>query len=471
MKIPHSPLDNGSSDAILQALPVAIYTLDADGKVGFFNEAAAELWGCLPEDGKDPFASACPLFLPDGTRLPYVACPMMQGLRERRPLRDVEIVAERRDGTRTHIMASVTPLFDRNEKLTGAAILLSDLTERQQTEIATQRLAAIIQSSDDAILAKDLNGIIMSWNEGAQRLFGYTAEEVIGKPVTILIPAERHDEEPLILGRIRRGDRIDHYDTIRRRKDGSLVEISLSVSPIRNSKGEIIGASKIARNITERRRAEQLQTLLLREMDHRIKNLFALASSVVTLSARTATKADELAAAVRARLSALSRAHALTLTKIADGPGSSEQATTMHALIRTIISPFDPGTEAEKTRVTISGPDISVFGGSVTNLAMLLHEFAANAAKYGALSTPEGTVSIDCREEGGQFVLLWIESGGPVVTQSRVEGFGTLLAETTVKSQLKGEITRLWMPHGLTIRLSVAKDRLNSQGNAEGTAA
>ena len=173
---------------------------------------------------------------------------------------------------------------------------------------------------------------------------------MIGKPVTILIPVDRHDEEPLILSRIRRGDRIDHYDTIRRRKDGSLVEISLSISPIRNSKGEIIGASKIARNITERRRAEEQQILLLREMDHRVKNLFALASSVVTLSARTATKTDELAASVRARLSALGRAHALTLTKIADGHGSSEQATTMHALVRTIVSPFNSETEAEKTQ-------------------------------------------------------------------------------------------------------------------------
>ena len=455
----------------MRALPVAIYMLDPNGKVTFFNEAAAELWGSLPENGKDPFASVCGLYWPDGTRLPYAACPMMQALRDGRPLRDIELVAERADGTRLHIMVCVTPLFDETGALSGTVNLLIDLTERQQTEISTQRLVAIIESSDDAILAKDLNGIIMSWNDGAQRLFGYTAEEVIGKPVTILIPADRHDEEPLILSRIRRGERIDHYDTIRRRKDGSLVEISLSISPIRNSKGEIVGASKIARNITERRRAEEQQILLLREMDHRIKNLFALASSVVTLSARTTSKADELAASVRARLSALSRAHALTLAKIADGPGSSEQATTMHALIRTIVSPFDAGTDAEKSRVMIKGPDISVSGGSVTGLAMLLHEFATNAAKYGALSTSEGTVFIECREEGEQFVLLWIENGGPAITQSRVEGFGTLLAQATVKSQLRGEITRMWMPHGLTIRLSVAKDRLNPQSNSQGSAA
>ncbi|HEY1736829.1 MAG TPA: PAS domain S-box protein [Methylovirgula sp.] len=451
-------------DAVLQALSVAVYTLDAQGKVVFFNEAASELWGCVPHDGKDPFASACHLCATDGTRLPYAACPMIQALRSGEALRDVEAIVERADGARLHAVVSATPLFDAAGALSGVVNLLIDMTKRQQSEVTTQRLAAIIESSDDAILAKDLNGIIMSWNEGAQRLFGYTAEEVIGKPVTILIPEDRQNEEPLILSRIRAGDRIDHFDTIRQRKDGSFVDISLSVSPIRNVKGEIVGASKIARDITERRRAEEHQTLLVREMDHRVKNLFALASSVVTLSARTATKVEDLATSVRARLSALSRAHALTLTKIADGSGAGEQTTTMHALIRTIVSPFDSTTDTKKSRVHITGPDISVSGGSITNLAMLLHEFATNAAKYGALSTPAGDVLIECSEEGGQFALLWTENGGPEVRETKAEGFGTLLAQATVKSQLGGEITRRWEPHGLTIRLSVAKDRLNPRG-------
>lgn len=451
---------SGDSRALFDALP-PIYTTDASGLVTFHNEAAVELWGGLPESGKDPFSESWRLFRPDGTRLPYASSPMVQTQRDKRPVRDVEIVAERSDGRRFHLMPFPTPLFDEaTGALTGVTTLLIDLTERLQAEVATQRLAAIVESSDDAILAKDVNGIIMSWNEGARRLFGYTAEEVVGQPVTTLIPADRQDEEPIILSRIRRGERVEHYDTIRRRKDGSLIEISLTVSPIRNSKGEIIGASKIARDITERRRAEQQQNLLLREMDHRIKNLFALASSVVTLSARNATKADELAAAVRARLSALSRAHALTLTKISDGSRSSEQPARMHALIRTIVLPFDTGKEGEASRVEIAGPDILVAGGSVTSLAMLLHEFAANAAKYGALSSPSGSVAIECRDEGEQFVLVWSEDGGPPVSQTHVEGFGTLLGQATVKSQLGGEITRLWMPQGLTIRLAVAKDRL-----------
>jgi PAS domain S-box-containing protein len=118
-------------------------------------------------------------------------------------------------------------------------------------------LAAIVESSDDAIIFKDLNGIINTWNNGAERIFGYTAEEVIGKPVTILIPQEYQYEEPGIIARVRRGERIEHYETVRRRKDGELINISLTVSPVKDDEGIIIGASKIARNITDRKQVEQ----------------------------------------------------------------------------------------------------------------------------------------------------------------------------------------------------------------------
>lgn len=141
--------------------------------------------------------------------------------------------------------------------------------DRLLDERAAHHYAAIVELSQDAILSKDLDGVITSWNRGAQRLFGYAAEEVVGRSVTILIPSDRENEEPMILQRIRRGERIEHYETVRRRKDGSLVDISLTVSPIRDPAGKVIGASKIARDITERRRAQEQRELLLREMNHR----------------------------------------------------------------------------------------------------------------------------------------------------------------------------------------------------------
>ena len=138
-------------------------------------------------------------------------------------------------------------------------------------EFLAQRLAAIVESSDDAIISKDLNGVIQTWNRGAERVFGYTAEEAVGKPVTILIPPDRIDEEPGILARIRRGERIDHYETVRRRKDGSLIDISLTVSPIRDGDGRVAGASKIARDITERKKAENA----VRDSERKLQELFS----------------------------------------------------------------------------------------------------------------------------------------------------------------------------------------------------
>jgi PAS domain S-box-containing protein len=142
---------------------------------------------------------------------------------------------------------------------------------RLRAEEATRRLAAIVETTDDAIISKNLDGVIQTWNRGAANIFGYTAEEVVGKPVTVLMPPERHDEEPGILARLRRGERIDHYQTVRRRKDGSLIDISLTVSPIRDNAGHIVAASKIARDITEQKRAQEA----LRDSERRLQDLLA----------------------------------------------------------------------------------------------------------------------------------------------------------------------------------------------------
>jgi PAS domain S-box-containing protein len=149
--------------------------------------------------------------------------------------------------------------------------------ERLRAEETTQRLATIVETSDDAIISKNLDGIILTWNRGAQRIFGYTAEEVIGKPVTILMPPERFNEEPGILARLRRGQPIEHYETVRRRKDGILIDISLTVSPVRDKAGHIIGASKIARDITQQKRAEAA----LRSSERRLQDILAAIPAAV----------------------------------------------------------------------------------------------------------------------------------------------------------------------------------------------
>src|SRR6266404_3558230 len=186
------------------------------------------------------------------------------------------------DGTVRHINASGHPVLNEDGELIEFVGTAVDVTERKRAEVVGQRLAAIVNSSEDAIVSKDLNGIIETWNGGAERLFGYQASEVIGKSILIIIPPDRHDEELRIVERIRRGELIKSYETVRMREDGSLLDISLTVSPLRHAAGRIIGASKIARDITERKRAEAALRDMQMQLAHanRVATMGQLSASI-----------------------------------------------------------------------------------------------------------------------------------------------------------------------------------------------
>jgi PAS domain S-box-containing protein len=286
----------GRMRELLGAIPIALYTTDAEGRITYFNEAAAELWGRRPALGEEQWCGSYRIFDAEGAEVALEQCPMAVAIRENRPIRDVECQVERPDGTRLPFLPFPTPLRDERGALVGAVNLLVDLTERVRGESARQRLAAIVESSDDAIVSKDLDGVIRTWNRGAERLFGYREDEAVGRPVLMLIPEERHHEEARILARIRRGEQVEPYDTVRRRKDGSLVDISLSVSPIRDGHGRVVGASKIARDITDRKRAE-------RDLERRAEEqtaLFELAERLQSASTRAEILDAGLAAITRA---------------------------------------------------------------------------------------------------------------------------------------------------------------------------
>ncbi len=451
-----SSADSALFKRILEDLPAAIYTTDQTGQITYYNTAAAALWGRRPRPG-EKWCGSWRLHRSDGTFLPHELCPMALAVREGRAIRGEEAIAERPDGSRVPFIPYPTPLFDESGTLAGAVNMLVDISDRRRVEELTQRLAAIVTSSEDAIVSKDLHSIVTSWNQGAERLFGYTAEEMIGKPVTILIPEERFDEEPVILARICAGERIEPYETVRQRKDGSLIDVSLSVSPIRNSAGEVIGASKIVRDITERRRAQKQQQLLLEEMDHRVKNLFCLATGIVNLSATYASSASELATAVSGRLGALSQAQSLLSPR---GRDRTKRTTTLQALLRAILAPFE-GAARSGSRFSIHGSDVPLSEDVLTNLTLLLHELATNAAKYGALSTPDGSVDIACTEHAGRLVLVWTESGVPAVRPAtQRNGFGAVLIQGAIREQLGDNVEHHWLPSGLVVRVSLPRDRL-----------
>ena len=244
---------------VVSNLPVAVYTTDAEGRLTLYNETAAELWGRYPIIGKDLWCGSYKIFRPDGSEMRLDEAPMWITLKTGEPVRGQEIIVERPDGQRRNILPYPTPIRDIHGKITGAVNMLLDVTERNLAQLVTQRLAAIVESSDDAIIGKDTNGIITTWNHGAERIFQYKPQEVIGKPITILIQPERHAEEVEILRRIRQGEQVKHFETVRRRKDGYLIDVSLTISPVRDVNGVIVGASKIARDITDRKRNERQQ--------------------------------------------------------------------------------------------------------------------------------------------------------------------------------------------------------------------
>ncbi|HEX8490718.1 MAG TPA: PAS domain S-box protein [Chthoniobacterales bacterium] len=240
----------GFNRDLLDSALDCIITMDASGHVMEFNAAAQRVFGYSREQAvRRELAS---LIIPPALRDRHRAGLQNYLETGEGPVlgRRLEVTAVRADGSEILVELAITALRVENQPVFVA--YLRDITARSSGEEASRRLAAIIESSDDAIITKDLNGIITSWNAAAERLFGYKPKEIIGKPVTTLIPPDRQSEEPRILGRIRRGERIDHYETVRRRKDGTLFNISVTVSPLKDENGKVIGASKIARDITDR---------------------------------------------------------------------------------------------------------------------------------------------------------------------------------------------------------------------------
>jgi PAS domain S-box-containing protein len=243
---------------VLDNLPTAAYLCDPDGQITYFNRHAVAAWGREPKlrDPSDRYCGSFKLFSADGTPIARDACWMAQALKTGHESNGEEVIIERPDGSRINVLTHVNPIRDTAGSLVGAVNVLVDVTDRKQAEHVRVLLAAIVESSDDAIVSKTLDGQILTWNAGAQRLFGYTPDEAIGSPITLIIPRDLHDEERDILERVRRGERIDHYETVRVSKFGRKLNISLTISPLRDSTGRIVGASKIARDITARKEAE-----------------------------------------------------------------------------------------------------------------------------------------------------------------------------------------------------------------------
>jgi PAS domain S-box-containing protein len=324
---------------------------------------------------------------------------------------------------------------------------------------STAWLAAIVESSDDAIISKDLNGIITSWNLGAERIFGYAAHDIIGHPILELIPPDRLAEEDHILAAIRHGEQIKQLDTIRKCKDGRLIHVSLTISPIRNQDNVIVGISKIARDITEDKLAQETQSLLLRELNHRSKNLLAVADAIVRQTARNTPPRDFVERISR-------RLHALSINQDLMIEHNWRGADISQIIQWQLASAVDSYAD----RVELEGYPCLVSPRVAQALGLAIYELATNALKFGALSSREGRVrvrwgvSVDNGER--QFRLTWHEHGGPPATPPKKKGFGSAIIESMIARSVLGTATVTYAPGGLIWELTAPEAGLTQATGA-----
>jgi PAS domain S-box-containing protein len=319
----------------------------------------------------------------------------------------------------------------------------TDAPNGEGSGLAAERLAAIVSSSDDAIVSKDLEGVVTSWNAGATRIFGYEANEMIGQPITRIIPPELHPEEDRILAQLRRGQRVDHYETERVAKDGRRIAISLTVSPLRDKSGEVIGASKVARDITGRKLAEARQKLLIDELNHRVKNMLATVQAIANQTLRRTKDPSAFVEALTGRLHSLALVHSMLSV-------SAWQGAELRDLIRDQLlqGPVD------ESRLSVWGPLVRLEPQMALHFALMIYELGTNACKYGSLSVPDGRVMIDWVVRDRVLHLRWAETGGPIVSTPTTRGFGTTLVERSAKSH-GGSAQMMCSPGGIIWKISL----------------
>lgn len=351
---------------------------------------------------------------------------------------DMEKRCVRKDGSIVWTAVSVSALQNDVGSIRQVGFIAIDISARKNAQEAERLLASIIASSNDAILSIDLNMTITNWNAAAEKLYGYSREEAVGKSVLMLVPDERRDEEPEIIRKVSAGKMVEPYETQRRRKDGRLVDVQLSVSPIYDSHGKAIGASKMAQDITARKEAERLQSVLTGELNHRVKNVF---STVIAIARQTLDR-DETGqgqvAAFEQRLMSMAKAHDLLTHR-------DWQRADLGELVKQVLEPYPP------ERFEIDGCPVLLPQKAVVSFSLAIHELATNAVKYGALAGAEGVVSISWTYHvaSARLHFKWVERQGPPVHPPTRRGFGSRLVERLLAAELNGRSTITYDPAGV----------------------
>ncbi len=323
-----------------------------------------------------------------------------------------------------------------------------DITERKRAEAETARMAAVAGASHDALFGATLEGCIEAWNPAAERLFGYTAAEAIGQHVHILAAPADHSDQDHFLVRARAGEAIPPYQARRLRKDGSFVDVSVALGPVKAPNGSVMALSIAMHDISDRKEWEARQRLMTRELAHRVKNSFAILQAILRSTLKTSPNPEDFAAKFSGRLHSLAAAQDILTAN--DWKGAELGALARHLLLLYVV---------EGERLAISGPEVNLPAEYAVPFGLIFNELATNALKYGALSTSNGKIELSWRIENNANVesilsLTWRERGGPKITSLETRGFGSALIE---KSLAGAKVERLFDAEGFicTIELKL----------------
>ena len=424
---------------LFDSTAIATLFLDNDLRIRRFTPRLLEIFKLREGDEGRPIGDIVTRLTRDG-----MGRDVEQVLRTLTPIEREVTVA----GTGMIYLMQIRAYRDINNVIDGAVISFVDISERKKYEQARSRLAAIVESSQDAIISHDLDGIVTSWNGGAEQLLGYPASEAIGRSMSVLLAEALPGEWALELARLKEGQRIPQFDSIRIARGGQSIEVSVTISPVREEDGRIAGGSTVMRDVSQRKDTERRAALLLGELDHRVKNILAIVSGIISQTLRANLTPKDFAAEIEGRVQAIATAHSM-LTQTGQGDMS------LRAICVTELAPYGHGT----SHIGITGGDVALTPKAGLALAMAIHELTTNAAKYGALSTEAGRLTVTWEVTGalgGQTLTFhWTETGGPAVTPPTRRGFGTTLIERALAHGLDATVNREFLAAGMRCAIAI----------------
>jgi two-component system CheB/CheR fusion protein len=409
---------------LLDSTQIATLFLDRHLRIKNFTPSMTELFHLRDGDRGRPITDIVSRFSRDGLREDAT-----------RVMRDLSIVEREVDvhDDGSSFLMRMRPYRGVDNVIDGVVITCVDITERRRTEKILREHAAIVEFSQDALVGVTLDGMIQSWNPGAERLYGYAAREAIGQPISSLAPAEQAPAQVAQLAGARTGTVAGPVATVRRHKDGSHINVDLTVSPIRAADGTVASIAEASRDITDRLRSYDQRGALLRELNHRVKNTLATVQAIAIQTFQNTQTREAFQDAFDARLIALSKTHDL-LTQ------SDWEGAPLRDLVLQELSPYRLDTAL---RFAIDGQDVQLPPQTALAFSLALHELATNAVKYGALSVATGRIDVGWEVSDGdgrrRLRLHWVESGGPAVAKPSRRGLGSRLIERGLAHELNGE--------------------------------